>query len=89
MTDYTPTYRVDFKASGGGVYTAHAWDVRYDGRPTDANLARWAERFETATWPGGCNAHLGRTVVWSARITHQRSYTVVASYRGPSFAVVD
>ncbi len=58
------------------------------GKPTDANLKLYVEMFEASTQPGGCNAHLGATVVFSAKITDHRSGVTKATYRGPSFVVV-
>jgi len=59
------------------------------GNPTEANLAKWVERFNEALKPGGCNEHLGdRCRVSSARIVDQFSGTVVATYTVPMFQVV-
>jgi hypothetical protein len=78
----TPRYVVEM--SGG--FTAAAWRVRQDGRPTDANLARYVAGFEASTAPGGVNAHLGTTRVRSAKV-RENSYggEVVARYQAPMF----
>jgi hypothetical protein len=87
----TPAYRYEMVTTGNGECTPAAWNVggRYGyGRPTAANLEKFLKAFEESTKPGGCNAHLGTTVVFSAKIIHQASHKVVATYRGPSFVVV-
>lgn len=82
----TPTFRIEFAASGG-YYTPQAWPTKYEGRPSDAALARWVVGFEAATQPDGCNAHLGVVTIWGARVVRQTDGTVVASYAGPAFAM--
>ena len=82
----TPAHRVEFTATGG-YYTPQAWPAKYIGRPSDTTLARWVEDFEAATREGGVNAFLGETAVWSAQVVHQSTGDVVATYRGPAFAV--
>jgi len=59
------------------------------GKPTEENLAAYVRHFENSTKVGGCNAHLGTTVVFSASVRDHRTGQVVATYRGPSFVVVD
>lgn len=79
-----PKYRVNVRMSGG--YTdPWAWE----GRPSDIALRAMVKAFEASTEPGGVNAHLGRTVIWSAAIINQFTGERMASYRGPLFAVVD
>jgi hypothetical protein len=58
------------------------------GKATPENLQAYVKHFEASTKEGGCNAHLGLTVVFSAFIKDQRTGAVLATYRGPSFVVV-
>jgi hypothetical protein len=83
----TPTFRCEMKISPGAT-TPTGWDTKHAGRPSDATLKAHVELFEASCLPGGVNAHIGRTVVWSAKIIHQRSGETVATYQGPMFAVV-
>jgi len=86
-TSLTPTYRVEFRIAGS-YWTPSAWNVKRDGRPTDEKLATYVADLEASTREGGCNAHLGATVVFGATIVRQSDDEVVASYTGPMFAVV-
>jgi hypothetical protein len=78
----TPTYAVHLFVPGTSI-TPAAWDVRRNGRPTDANLTRYVRAFEQSTLPGGPNAHLGPMRVLRARVRHQRSGEFVAEYTAP------
>lgn len=81
-------------ASGTFKHTPSEWRSRKQGqipsygKPTAENLKAYVEHFEASTKEGGCNAHLGLTVVFSAFIKDQRTGAVLATYRGPSFVVV-
>ena len=88
--DYTPAYVVRMNAGGPNqVHTPSAWNCRQSGRPTKENLEKWVRGFEESTKPGGCNAHLGETVVWSAEIARNRpNGKVVASYKQSAMFVV-
>jgi hypothetical protein len=57
------------------------------GKPTAENLKAFVERFEASTKPGGCNDHLGLSIVTSAKIVRQATKEVLATYTGPSFVV--
>lgn len=83
----TPKYALSIKISGNCTASKMAWSCRDAGRPTDRNLAKWVEGFEASTRPGGCNAHLRPTVVWSAVVTRNNgSNEVVAEYKN-SFVI--
>lgn len=89
----TPTYTVTLRVPGF-YFTPAAWRVTSrtqipaDGRPTEANLARYVDSFEASTRLGGANAHLGATRVARAFITDQRTGHKVAEYTAPMFEVV-
>jgi hypothetical protein len=77
---YTPAYAIEIDVPGF-IYTPAGWTAREFGRPTDANLKLYVERFEASTQPGGANAHLGPTKVRAARIyTNRGERKLVASY---------
>lgn len=54
-----------------------------DGKPSEENLKRHVEHYEQSTREGGPNAHLGKTVILSARIVDQQTGMVVAEYKRP------
>lgn len=89
-------YRLVFSSEGGRQqFTDGGWRVRGSfgnrgfGQPTAQNLEQFAQDFEASTLPGGCNAHLGKCVIWAAFITENNAKrTVLVEYRGPSFAIV-
>jgi hypothetical protein len=98
--DRTSKYAVTLTAPGY-AFTPSLWLVRRDGRPTDANLARYVASFEASTGPGGPNAHLGAQQMTSATVRvisavirlNQAGGSVVARYQakpagGPLFTVV-
>lgn len=89
----TPTYVVEIEMPGYR-YAPAAWRVSSAvnapgyGKPTDANLARYVEKFEESTRPGGVNAHLGFQRVTTARIRRNTSNGgfrggVIATYTAP------
>lgn len=82
----TPTYRTEIKVAGPYAWTPAAWRCKEQGRPTDAALAAYVAVLEASTREGGCNAHLGETTVRSARIIHQPTGDVVATYRAAAAA---
>ena len=89
----TPKYRAELTFFGN-TESRMAWNVRSNvghahGTPTAANLAKYVKALEDSSRLGGCNAHLGHTVVASARIVRQADRQCVASYRGPSFVIMD
>lgn len=59
-----------------GVVPAH-------GKPTAENLAKYVAGYEESTRGDGCNKHLGELKVASARIVHQPTGAVVATYVRP------
>ena len=71
-----------------GYTTPTGWDTKHAGRPSDATLKAHVERFEASCQPGGVNSHIGPLVVWSAKIIRQSTGEVIATYKGPLFAVV-
>ena len=71
-----------------GLCTPSAWDTKHAGRPSDSTLKAWVEHFEASTKTGGCNAHLGATVVWSAKVVRQATGETVATYKQPAPFVV-
>ena len=81
----TPTYRVEY-VTPGFYMTPMAWRVKAIGvipgygKPNDENLRKDVLFFEKSCEPGGPNAHLGRMTVSSAKVTHQFSGEVVATY---------
>lgn len=83
----TPTFAVHF-AIPGQRWTPAAWNTKRDGRPSEATLARYIEALEASTAPGGCNAHLGKVTVTSARVVRQSTGETVATYEAPAFDVV-
>jgi hypothetical protein len=89
----TPKYRVEARFADN-TGTTCAWRVRDNygrgkGNPTAENLAKWVGALECSTLPGGCNSHLDPIVVFSAKIIEQRTGHVMATYRGPSFVVLE
>jgi len=95
---YTPRYVI--KINGAGRTNAvqimpMEWRSRargpYEGygKPTEANLAKWVEKFNESLRPGGCNDHVGeRAQVTKANIVDQFTNEVVATYEAPAFQVV-
>lgn len=87
-------FTVEMVTTGKGVYTPAEWRTRArgqvpaHGKPNAENLKAYIAKFEDSTKPGGVNAHLGVTVVFSAFIKDQRTGETLATYRGPSFVVV-
>lgn len=76
----TPRYAVEFVVDRG-FWTPMGWDGKHAGRPTAANLAKFAKGYEAATMPGGVNDHLGPTRILRATILrNDGSRTVVATY---------
>lgn len=86
-------YRVEYRVRGSH-WTPASWlvssrDQRHaDGRPTDENLRRHVEAIEASTRPGGVNAHLGATVILSAKLINQHTDETVAAYVAPAFQAV-
>jgi len=68
-----------------------AWRASEYGRPTAANLAKWAAKYNESLAPGGCNAHLGRAgcpPASRAEITENRpDGRVVAEWAAPPVRV--
>lgn len=83
----TPTFALTLRVPGFYM-TPSGWDCKRQGRPSDATLAAAVEMFEASTRPGGCNAHLGTTVVSSAKVVRQSTGDVVAEYRAAAFVAV-
>lgn len=90
---YTPAYRVE--TNDRCVHGSMEWRCRRRGQvpgygnPTEANLAKWVEKFNASLKPGGVNEHVGdRARVFKAQIVDQFSGTVVATYEAPMFQVV-
>lgn len=81
----TPTYRLEYSVPGFHI-TPMAWRVKREGqvpgygKPTDENLRKEVLGFENSCEPGGPNAHLGLMKVRSAKIVHQFTGDVVATY---------
>ncbi len=71
-----------------GACTPAGWDTKHAGRPSDVTLKNYVEKFEASCRPGGCNAHLGPTVVWSAKVIRQSTDEVVATYKQTAAFVV-
>lgn len=81
----TPTYRLEYSVPGFHI-TPMAWRVKKhglvpgNGMPTDENLRKEVLGFEKSCEPGGPNEHLGRTTVLKAKVIHQDTGKVVATY---------
>lgn len=82
----TPTYRLEYQAENWPLHT-QAWQVRSNnaripgkGKPTPANIAKWAKAFEDSMLPTGCNAHVGFHRILNARIVNQFTGQVVAEW---------
>lgn len=90
----TPTYRIEIPSAvcvTRGVRVGHSpagWSVKHSGSPTDESLAKYVADYEASTLPGGVNEHLGVTRVSSARVVHQSSGEVVATYAPAMFTVL-
>lgn len=78
----TPTYAL-YEYIPGHSVTPSAWSCKHQGKPTSDNLVRAIAMFEQSTQEGGCNAHLGPTIVHSAKIVRQSTGEVVARYLDP------
>lgn len=81
----TPTFRIDLtvrhaKNEVAVAWTSQSWSVAFAGRPTAENLQRWVGRTEGSTSPGGCNEHLGVTIIKTAVVTRQKDSVVVATF---------
>jgi hypothetical protein len=63
-----------------GHATPVEWRTKVQGKPNNENLAKDIAFFEASCRPGGVNAHLGETVVTSARIIDQKTGAVRATY---------
>lgn len=87
MSSITPTFRVELRVIGSH-WTPAAWPTKHAGRPSDATLAAYVASLEASTRPGGVNAHLGETVVRTAKVVRQSTGDVVATYEAPLFAAV-
>ncbi len=94
----TPTFVVELRTPGRqriGFTPSMEWRVRKSyrgagyGRPTEANLAKYVEKYNASLQPGECNAHigpLGRAT--SARIRYNVGSEVVTTWQAPAFEVV-
>lgn len=79
-----PAYRVEYVVDRG-YWTPCAWQTKYDGRATAANLEKHVQAVEASTQPSGVNAHLGATKIHRARLIRQASGEIVAEYTGASY----
>lgn len=79
MSSTTSKYRVEIRVPGVR-WTPASWPTRHAGRASDANLLKYVRETELSTRSGGCNAHLGETVIQSAKIVNQSTGETVASY---------
>jgi len=59
-----------------------------DGKPTEANLAKWVAVYNASFQPGGVNQHAGPLTIVSAKIVRQADYRIMAEYAMPMFQVV-
>lgn len=78
-TTRTPAYRMELTLEKGTV-TPFGWDVkgRYGKGPAnEANLRKYVEALEAATYPGGAN-EMGDFKVVRATLVNQRTDKVVA-----------
>jgi hypothetical protein len=82
----TPKYQVVISEDNGTWRSA--WDSKHDGRPTDANLARYIGAYEASMQPGEVNEHLSQHLdhaptVYSAMIRYNTGYfgAEVATYQ--------
>lgn len=74
---FTPKYRIE----ANGFLTRSTWQHKYHGRPTAANLAKWAAKNNESTQPGGCNEHVGTDCpITKARIVRQSDDVVIAEW---------
>ena len=67
MKDRIPTYVIDFGLKNANIYsTPCEWKVKVYGKPTKANLAEYAKRYNESVGPDGVNSHLGEDheAVW-------------------------
>ncbi len=85
-----PKYVVETNEYGRcGFNEPMIWQKTW-GRPTDENLKKFVEQMNKSTKPGGCNDHLKNCIIANAKIRHNcRDGAVIATYRGPSFMVMD
>ena len=87
----TPTYRVEIESTPDCHMTAAIWRKEY-GRPTEANIKVYVEKFNESLKPGGCNEHIGKahpeSRMLGATIVRQADGKVMASYRVPMFQVI-
>jgi hypothetical protein len=79
----TPAYRVEVTVEGS-YWTPARWDAKHFGRPNDGALVDYVEQVEASTREGGVNAHLGATVIRSAKVIRQADNEVVARYHRAS-----
>ncbi len=78
---YTPTFRLEMTNQYASVgFSNQAWETKYAGRPTNANLAKHIAFFEASTRGDGCNAHLGSVTITNAKVIRQSNGDVEATY---------
>jgi hypothetical protein len=88
-TTRTPTFRVEatsVRLRDGKRF--HEVLLGWRGTATDAKLAEWVETFDTATAPGGVNAHLGQHQTTRAKVVRQTTGETVATFVRPMFEAV-
>lgn len=81
---YTPTYRLVLPNA-----TPMAWKREY-GRPNAANIEKYIRRYVESQRPGGCNAHIAKSLGYldipnKGRVIRQADNKVVAEWEAPAF----
>lgn len=91
---YTPTYRIETRNRSDERWKNYAaWDSRLHGAANDAALERWRRATNVSFTVGGCNWHASEAAgvvlyIAQARIVNQRTGSVVAEAKAPTFEVV-
>lgn len=90
MTSPLVTFVVNYKTSVPSFNSGSPWRARKTagvptchGKPSTENLAKYVEKVEASTLPGGCNDHLAKDnpfVITEAWIVDQRTKEVVARW---------
>jgi len=83
----------------GGVHTPSTWNVKGkygakgQGKPTEANIAKYVQASEESCRPNGINEHLGIFSYLRAWIVDQQTGDIVAQWTrpkgGPMFQVIE
>lgn len=90
----TPPYRIEMYDQRDQAFPHKiAWNVKFDGRATDKNLARWIQAYTDSLKVDGANKHISKAlgympIPFRAWIVDQRTGATVARWIAPAFMLV-